>query len=222
MVGILGVWNDCKAGEEATYEGWYMTEHLPERVGVPGFRSGRRFEAMSPTAERRYFTWYEVDSAAVLGSPAYVERLDNPTPWTQRIMQGGIFQRAIRAVCVRESVSGVRSGSHVIAARYDRDIEKSLDARALHTRLGSAPGVCRVQVWRRSAPVLLRETKESLARGGQDQDIAGAIIVECARTADLDQVLEPIQRMARESGDGAVVGTYRLITLLDRRDLVAS
>ena len=39
--GILAIWNDCAPGLEARYEHWYRSEHLVERVSVPGFRSGR-------------------------------------------------------------------------------------------------------------------------------------------------------------------------------------
>ncbi len=217
MAGILGVWNDCRPGDEADYEGWYMTEHLPERVAVPGFRSGRRLEAIVPSAERRFFTWYEVDSPDVLTSPPYRERLDNPTPWTQRIMAGGTFQRIIRAVCVRESVSGTRSGAVVALARFDDVLPDGLRADALHGRIGGAPGICRIQVWRH-APVKSVETKESLARGGADKSIAGAVLVECGRERDLDLAMPFLRELPGSSH--AVMGAYRLITLLDRRDLV--
>ena len=42
--GILAIWNDCAKGEETNYENWYQNEHLPERLGVPGFIRGRRYE----------------------------------------------------------------------------------------------------------------------------------------------------------------------------------
>ena len=66
--GILAVWNNRDATIAAEYERWYVGEHLPERVGVDGFHWGRRYEAVTDTAERRFFTYYQPDDPAVLAS----------------------------------------------------------------------------------------------------------------------------------------------------------
>ena len=84
--GILAVWNNRDATIAAEYERWYVGEHLPERVGVDGFHWGRRYEAVTDTAARRFFTYYQTDDPAVLASPAYRARLAAPSPWTGRIM----------------------------------------------------------------------------------------------------------------------------------------
>ena len=83
--GILALWNDCAEAGETEYERWYMTQHLPERIGVPGFRFGRRYLRLE--GDRKYFTFYETDTPDVLWSPEYMQRLGNPTDWTQRVMQ---------------------------------------------------------------------------------------------------------------------------------------
>ena len=70
MPGILAIWNDIEPEGYEHFERWYNREHLQERVGVPGFRFGRRYEAVSG-GDRRFFAFYEVDSPAVLTSPAY-------------------------------------------------------------------------------------------------------------------------------------------------------
>ncbi|GIR54406.1 MAG: hypothetical protein CM15mP62_18770 [Rhodospirillaceae bacterium] len=44
--GVLAIWNDCAVGSEETYEKWYQTEHLPERLSIPGFKNGRRYQAL--------------------------------------------------------------------------------------------------------------------------------------------------------------------------------
>ena len=45
--GILAIWHDVDAAIGDEYERWYFREHLPERVAVPGFLAGRRYEAVS-------------------------------------------------------------------------------------------------------------------------------------------------------------------------------
>jgi hypothetical protein len=73
--GILAVFNDCTPEGYEHFERWYIREHLQERVGIKGFRFGRRYELVSG-GDRRFFAFYEVESPDVLSSPAYLERLN--------------------------------------------------------------------------------------------------------------------------------------------------
>ena len=68
----------------AEHDDWHTHEHMPERLAIPGFLRGTRWTRTTPGP--RYCVIYEVESPAVLGSPAYRARLDAPTPWTTRMM----------------------------------------------------------------------------------------------------------------------------------------
>src|SRR5690606_25861722 len=96
--GILAIWNGCRPGREAEFEHWYQSEHLPERLAVPGFLLGRRYEAV--VGSPRYYCCYLTQSPQVLISPAYLERLNAPTPMTQRVMSE-MFIDMTRALCRR-------------------------------------------------------------------------------------------------------------------------
>lgn len=37
--GLLAVWNDIAAEDEAEFNAWYVEEHVPERLGIPGRKS---------------------------------------------------------------------------------------------------------------------------------------------------------------------------------------
>lgn len=86
MIGAaaLGIWIDVDTGALDDFNAWYREQHLPERLGVPGFLRGRRYEATS--GGPAYFTLYETESAAVLSSAAYLARLNAPTAWTRRVL----------------------------------------------------------------------------------------------------------------------------------------
>ena len=114
MAGILAIWNDCAPDGYDHFERWYIREHLQERVGVPGFRFGRRYEAVSG-ADRRFFAFYEVDSPDVLSSKAYVDRLEAPTPWTLEAMKA--FRNMVRTVCDLRAAAGDLIGSHAVVLR---------------------------------------------------------------------------------------------------------
>jgi hypothetical protein len=61
---------DVAHDHEATFNEVYDREHLPNLRAVPGVRSAARFRQPSPT-EPRYLAAYELDSVAVLESPAW-------------------------------------------------------------------------------------------------------------------------------------------------------
>ena len=96
--GILAIFNDCRAGREAEFEAWFQGEHLLERLAVPGFLFGRRHAAISGSSG--YFNFYLAESPAILTSKPYIERLDNPTPMTRKVMSE-IFLNMNRTVCHR-------------------------------------------------------------------------------------------------------------------------
>lgn len=83
--GFLAIWSDLAVEDEVDWSHWITREHAAERLSVDGFLSCRIFRAIG-TAANRYFILYELRSADVIGSAAYVARLNAPTPWSQRIM----------------------------------------------------------------------------------------------------------------------------------------
>ena len=93
--GALVIWHDITADGEADYNEWHSKEHLLERVGVPGFRRGHRLQAVSGSP--RYLNLYEVEDLATLTSQPYLDRLNDPTPWTQRAL--GHFRDNNRTLC---------------------------------------------------------------------------------------------------------------------------
>ena len=93
--GALMIWHDIEAGCESDYEEWHSKEHMLERVGVPGFLRGHRGRAISGSPQ--YINWYEVENLATLTSAPYLERLNNPTPWSQGTL--GYFRGNNRTLC---------------------------------------------------------------------------------------------------------------------------
>lgn len=111
MSGMLAIWTDIEPAAEADFNDWYENEHLAERTGIQGFRNGRRFRASS--GKPCYLALYETDSPDVLYSPSYHARMDDPTPWTQRIIPN--FRHTIRMTyAVRERLG--QGGAGVVAS----------------------------------------------------------------------------------------------------------
>lgn len=93
--GILAIWNDIAPGGDAEFDRWHTREHVPERVSIPGFLRGRRYRAVAGSP--RYFILYETETVEVLAGPAYLARLNDPTPWTRRVLP--LFRNTTRTAC---------------------------------------------------------------------------------------------------------------------------
>jgi len=188
MAGILAVFNDCAPEGYDHFERWYIREHLQERVGVPGFRWGRRYELVSG-GDRQFFACYEVDSPDVLSSKAYVARLEAPTPWTTESMK--YFRNMVRTVCDLRMAAGDLVGSYAVVLRADEAMKPTAGAAKLVAELATEPGIARVQLWTASAEQTPADTAEMKSRG-KDQLAAGAFIVECVRRLDAERVAKSL------------------------------
>jgi hypothetical protein len=93
--GLLAVWNDIAAEDEDEFNAWYVEEHVPERLDIPGILTARRYR--DAAAPHSYAAIYDTASLAALAAPAYLERLAHPTPRTQAIMPR--FRNMTRAAC---------------------------------------------------------------------------------------------------------------------------
>jgi hypothetical protein len=84
--GLLLTVTEPPPAMEEEFNAWYDEEHLAERLAIPGFRSVQRWVADVPRGAGKYLATYELDSPAVLSSAAYLERFENPTPWSKRCL----------------------------------------------------------------------------------------------------------------------------------------
>ena len=114
-IGMVVIWNDIKEEMRDEFVQWHSIEHLPERVSIPGFISGQRWygEHASP----QYLTTYVTQNTEVLTSDAYIQRLNNPTPWTLKTVAA--FCNTCRAAgeVIWEHGSKKGSGGHILAIR---------------------------------------------------------------------------------------------------------
>src|SRR5215470_14806593 len=94
--GLLMVWADVPADKESEFNRWYNEEHLAERLAIPGFLSGARYEAVK--GGPKHLACYELESPAVLESAAYQKVRANPTPWTKKCSPEVIATTFIRNV----------------------------------------------------------------------------------------------------------------------------
>ena len=70
---------------EDEFNAWYDTEHIPERLAVPGILTALRFVCIEG-GHPRYLAMYDLESLDVMTSTAYLEVAhDKSSPWTKRV-----------------------------------------------------------------------------------------------------------------------------------------
>ncbi len=116
--GFLAIWSDVTAAQETDYLHWLTREHTQERLGVQGFRAVRVFRALRDGVHR-FLIVYELESAATLAGQPYLDRLNAPTPWSQRIMP--ILRNFARGGGRRVASAGSGRGAIVAALRLTAD-----------------------------------------------------------------------------------------------------
>ena len=71
----------------ADMEAWYVEEHIPMLLAVPGWRRSRRYRLGSGDGPR-YLSLHEIDSQAAFDTPEYKAAVS--TPWRDRIVASAI------------------------------------------------------------------------------------------------------------------------------------
>jgi hypothetical protein len=181
--GILAIWNDCRPGREAEFEQWFQGEHLEERLSVPGFLFGRRHEAISGSSG--FFNFYVTETPAVLTAKPYLDRLNDPTPMTRRIMSE-VFINMCRTVCRRSARLTNMRGAFAVTARFNQMPDEAVLAQSLRSFAGD-PAIAGGEVWiaadQPDAPIA---TEEKL-RGG-DRKIKACLMVDTLRQSDAERL----------------------------------
>jgi hypothetical protein len=114
---VVAIWNGVAEEGWALNYAWHLTEHMPERVGIPGFHRGRRFRAADGATHPALFTLYEAETLQVLQGQDYTNRLNQPTPWTR---EAGRFSRDTSRGLARVVAShGPGVGGMMLTLRFD-------------------------------------------------------------------------------------------------------
>jgi hypothetical protein len=183
------MWWDIPADARADWQEWHTVEHMPERVGIPGFLRGTRWVGVRD--EGSYFVLYETAELATITSGPYLERLNHPTPWSQRMMQH--HKNMVRSLCVVRGGYGEGIPYAMATVRFSPAKELPEPPRR--------KGVTCAYLLKGQAGA---PTAEQKMRGGADRTIDWALLVGgydlSALQATVDQLSLP----------NAAVGFYRL------------
>jgi len=157
------------------HDHWHTHEHLPERLSIPGFLRGTRWVALR--GGPRYVVLYEVASLQTLSSPDYLARLNQPSPWTTRVMPH--YRSMRRGFCAVGGSFGVGLGNAALLLRFKpaQGAEESLRrwlTQELLPQLPSRPGLGGAHLLEGAATPTM--TAEQRIRGA-DAGVDWAVVV---------------------------------------------
>jgi hypothetical protein len=208
---VLLVQNDVTPGREPGFDSWYLADHMPDRVSVPGFRRARRWRAFE--GGPRDLSLYEIDGPEVMSSAPYLARLADPTEGTRRNMGGFIGMR--RSVCAVQGAVGFADGgcaALVLAAPPAGDAWLAVLLAAQEWRADPDTGVVAHAILRCDVAASRSDSVESRLREGADQTTETAAWIEAATP-------EQTRAAAAATGEalrlaGLVVGPPVLLRLI--------
>lgn len=167
--GAVAIWHDIAPEGLAEFYAWHGSEHMPERVGIPGFLRGRRYEAID--AKLGFFNLYETVDLGVVTGDAYRARLNAPTPWTIATVKH--FRHVARALCAVAWTRGKAEGGLIATFVPEREVAQ--DSLLV---LAQAPGIAAVHVLAADEAASGELNAEARARGVANQVPPRTILIE--------------------------------------------
>ena len=186
--GALVLWLDVSPEMTREVDGWYIDEHMPERIDVGGYLRARRFEAIegAPT----YLTLFEAETPAALASDGYLRLVGRIIEQSRRIRSG--FSNVVRNTFAVRQSRGRGIGTIVAslrltpsnAARAESAVA-ALDAQM--PQLLRRHGVVGVH-WLEAAPDVRARMDAVRAVGQSDASVDYVLLIEATRVADVKAI----------------------------------
>lgn len=215
---FLPMWFGLAEGFEREFDRWHTIEHMPERLGVPGFLRGRRY-MHARGSDRTVFQLYEGRHIETFRSPGYLARLNAPTEWSNRVSPGLV--KFIRGACqtmisLGEGVGGALVTVRIAVGVADRaEAGQSLTAAA--PAIAKLHGITAVHVGEHLPHITKVETAETRLRPpATAAEFDFVLLVEGISVPDLDGAITQLLDLVGVLGTGSLqTDAYRLAYLLE-------
>lgn len=119
-MGLLGrtavaIYSDYAEEHREEHARFHSHEHILERLSTRGFLRGRRCRALD-AASPSVFALYEVADRTITIQGEYIDKLNNPTPWTRKFRP--LARYASRTLCDVVASAGQGSGAFLMTLRF--------------------------------------------------------------------------------------------------------
>jgi hypothetical protein len=212
--GALALWLDVAGELDRETDGWYIDEHMPERIDVGGYLRARRYVAIE--GQPAYLTLFEAQTPAALASEGYLRLVSRISEQSQRIRAG--FSNVVRNTFKVRASEGRGIGATVaslrLAPRDATSLEAALEALdALAAQLLRRHGVVGVH-WLQAAPEVRARMDQVRVTGRADASVDHVLLIEATRVADAEAVRREAVSIAALAGAGWVEQAFGIYGLM--------
>lgn len=217
--------HDLKSGREADYENWHTHEHMIERLAIPGFLRGLRYRLLG--GAHGLCTIYQVESLATLTSPAYLQRLNSPTPWTTQSVPLVVDMQ--KTFCTVASSHGHGVGGYLGIAQLGPRAGEAERLRGwlsgeLLPELAIQAGLCGAHLLIGDEAASQIKAKERELRDEPAKVADWIVLIEGYDSSNVQQALSTMSEqkaIAANGGEASADSLYSLDFALDEREAKA-
>ena len=201
-VAAVAIWCDVDPAIKAEYDDWHAHEHMPERLAIPGFLRGSRWESVD--GRNSYFILYELEALSVLTAGPYLERLNHPTPWSTKMMPH--HRNMVRSLSRVQASFGAGLGQALLTIRFSSPAGADEKLVSWLSGLPALKGLVAAHLLRDAGSVQGAPTTEQKIRGG-DQSADGIVLVN---GYDIDAVAQVAWKLNEGIVPGSIARIYRM------------
>lgn len=217
----VAMWWDILPAQREEFQEWHSREHFPERMGIEGFLRGSRWSNID--GGPGFFVMYELASYETLTSAGYLQSLNNPSPWSAKMMPHHLHM--VRSQCKVLSSFGAGLGRAMLTIRLSPADGQAGPLRAwldeLLARLAESRGIVGAHLLQTRTPQAAM-TQEQKIRGG-DAAADWIVLLSSYETEALQHALahelSPQRLQAAGALAGMTHGIYALSYSMGKHDL---
>lgn len=161
----LAMWWDILPAQREEFQEWHSREHFPERMAIEGFLRGSRWANID--GGPGFFVMYEMASYETFTSAGYRQSLNNPSPWSTKMMPHHLHM--VRSQCKQLCSFGGGLGKAMLTIRLspadgqEEALQASLEK--LLARQAGTKGIVGAHLLQTRTPEAAM-TQEQKIRGG--------------------------------------------------------
>jgi hypothetical protein len=147
--GLLLVTMEPALNDDAEFNAWYDSEHVPERAAVPGFESALRYVCLAGWP--RYLAVYDLAALDVLRSDAYrAIGGENLSVWSKRMTRDvrGYYRLQGEQIHPGEAVTLEDNGRRHLTVMRFRGADEAVLLTALREHLEARRQVAQLRLYR--------------------------------------------------------------------------
>jgi hypothetical protein len=212
--GALALWLDVAPELDRETDGWYVDEHMPERIDIGGYLRARRFFAIEGSPS--YLTLFEAQTPAALASEGYLRLVGKLSEQSKRIRAG--FSNVARGTFrVRQSLGrGIGGVTASVRLRPHDRVCADAAVAALDKQVPQLlrqHGVVGVH-WLEPAPEVRARMDQVRVTGHADANVDYVLFVECTRSAEVAAIRGDVLAPEALAGCGCVEESFGVYTLM--------